>query len=107
MLKKDWDRSSWKYKKTKILCPYCGNDTINFDSFKKSWRCVKCGASFIRPPKRNPSLAKFLSVLIGWAVTIAGLVHLIVSHPYWVGIIMIAVGVFINGIALALVARWR
>jgi uncharacterized protein (DUF983 family) len=105
--KEDWDWSSWKHKKTRFLCPYCGNDTVSYEAFKKSWRCARCGASFIRPTKRAPSFVKTLSLLLGWLVTIGGVVYLIVSEPFWVGVVMIAVGVLMSGVALALLTRWR
>jgi len=105
--KEDWDWSSWKNKKSRFLCPYCGNDTINYDPFNKSWRCMKCEESFIRPSKRAPGFIKVLSVLTGWIVIIIGLVYLIRSDPYWVGLIMVVVGILISGLALALVTRWR
>jgi len=68
---------------------------------------MKCEESFIRPPKRAPSFVKVLSVLIGWVITIVGVVYLIRSDPYWIGIGLIAAGVLISGLALALVTRWR
>ncbi len=68
---------------------------------------MKCEESFIRPSKRAPSFIKVLSILIGWVVTIAGLVYLIISDPFWVGIVIIGVGILISGLALALVTRWR
>ena len=68
---------------------------------------MKCEESFIRPSKRAPGFIKVLSVLMGWIVTIVGLAYLIRYDPYWVGIIIIAVGVLISGLALALVMRWR
>ena len=105
--KEDLDWSSWKHKKSRFLCPYCGNDTVTYEVFKKSWRCAQCGASFIRPPKRAPSFVKVMSILIGWVVTIAGVVYLIISNTVWVGVIMIAVGVLVSVLALALVMRWR
>ena len=105
--REDWDWSSWKHKKSRFMCPYCGNDTISYDTFNKSWRCMKCEESFIRPSKRAPSFIKVLSILIGWVVTIAGLVYLIISDPFWVGIVIIGVGILISGLALALVTSWR
>jgi len=68
---------------------------------------MKCEESFIRPSKRAPGFIKVLSVLMGWIVIIIGLVYLIRSDPYWVGLIMIVVGILISGLALALVTRWR
>jgi len=105
--KEDLDWSSWKHKKRRFLCPYCGNDTISYDAFKKSWRCVKCDAAFIRPSKRAPGFLKVLILVIGWIVMIAGLAYLIVSDPFWVGIVLIAAGILISGFALALITRWH
>ena len=105
--KEDLDWSSWKNKKGRFLCPYCGNDTGIYDPSKKSWRGAKCGAAFIRPRKRAPGYAKALIILMGWVVAIAGVVYLIISEPFWVGIAMIAAGVMVSGLALALMTRWH
>jgi len=68
---------------------------------------MKCEESFIRPSKRAPGFIKVLSFLIGWIVTIIGLAYLIRYDPYWVGIIIVAVGILISGLALALITRWH